>query len=207
MYRLYWYKNTGALAPHILLEEISAEHELQRIDMGKGEHTAAEYLEINPRGQIPAMALEDGTIITESAAISLHLADQHPEAVLLPAIGSSERAQAYRWMFYASANLYEAALRFYYTDEFTTDASQIDQIQDSARTFINNAWGLVENEIGEGPYLLGPNYSIVDPYLLMLTNWHEDPDALFESCPKLKHLCETVRSRPAVERVWSQHFE
>ncbi len=207
MYRLYWNKDTGALAPHILLEEIGAEYELQLIDMDNDEQSSTEYLKINPRGQVPAMALADGTIITESAAISLHLVDQHPEAGLIPDIGSSDRARVYRWLFYASANLYEAVLRFYYTDTFTTDASQVDQIQDSARSFINHAWQLLENEIDEGPYLLGLNYSIVDPYLLMLTNWHEDPDALFEHCPKLKRLCATVRSRPAVEQVWPQHFE
>ena len=207
MYQLYWSADTGALAPHILLEEIGAEYKLHIIDLDNGEHTHSEFLEINPRGQIPAMLLEDKTILTESAAISMHLADRHPEASLLPAVGSSERARVYRWLFFASANLYEAVLRLYYSDAFTTDASQVDQIQDSARIFIDNAWQLVEDELREGPYLLGQTYSIVDPYLLMLTNWHEDADALFANCPKLKRLCESVRSRPAVERVWSQHFE
>lgn len=207
MYQLYWAKDSGALAPHILLEEIGAKYEAHFFDLEKGDQDTAEFLAINPRGQIPAMVLADGTIITESAAISLHLADNHPDAGLLPPVASSERARVYRWLFYASANIYEAVLRLYYTDGFTTDAGQLDQVQDSARAHMDNAWELLENELGEGPYLLGSNYSVVDPYLLMLTNWHENPDLLFERNPKLKRLCETVRARSAVERIWSRHFD
>ena len=206
MYQLYWAKDSGALAPQIVLEEIGAEYERCVLDMEQGQETAAEYLKINPRGQIPALVLADGSIITESAAISLHLADSHVEAGLLPPLASLERAQVYRWLFYASANLYESVLRLYYTDRFTTDAGHVDQIQASARAFMDQSWELLENELGQGPYLLGQTYSLVDPYLLMLTNWHEQPEVLFERNPKLGRLCETVRSRPAVERIWSQHF-
>jgi len=207
MYQLYWSKDSGALAPHILLEEIGAEYEPHFLDLEKGDHNTSEFLAINPRGQVPALALADGTIITESAAISLHLADNHPDAGLLPPTASSERARVYRWLFYASANIYEAVLRLYYTDDFTTDAGHLDQVQDSARAHMDNAWGLLENELGEGPYLLESSYSVIDPYLLMLTNWHENPDVLFDQNPKLKRLCETVRARSAVKRIWSQHFD
>ena len=65
---------------------------------------------------------------------------------------------------------------------------------------MDNAWKLLENELGAGPYRLGSNYSVVDPYILMLTHWHENPDALFQRNPKLKRLCETVRDRPAAEK-------
>ena len=206
MYQLYWAKDSGALAPQILLEEIGAEYERCVLDLDQAQETSAEFLNINPRGQVPALVLADGSVITESAAISLHLADSHVEAGLLPPLASVERAQVYRWLFYASANLYESILRLYYADRFTTDPTQVDQIQASARAFIDQSWGLLENELGQGPYLLGQTYSLIDPYLLMLTNWHEHPGVLFERNPKLRRLCETVRLRPAVERIWSQNF-
>ena len=206
MYQLYWAKDSGALAPQILLEEIGVEYGRCVVDLEQGQETAAEFLKINPRGQVPALVLADGSIITESAAISLHLADSHVEAALLPPIASVERAQVYRWLFYASANLYESILRLYYADRFTTDPAQVEQIKASARAFIDQSWDLLENELGQGPYLLGQTYSLIDPYLLMLTNWHEQPEVLFDRNPKLRRLCETVRSRLAVERIWSQHF-
>ena len=129
MYTLYWAQETGALAPQILLEEVGADYQRVVLDLGKGEETKPEFLAINPRGQIPALALPDGLLLTESAAIMLQIADNHPDSRLLPPPGSAERAQVYRWLFYAVANIYEADLRLYYSERFTTDASCADSVK------------------------------------------------------------------------------
>ena len=206
MYTLYWAQETGALAPQILLEEVGADYQRVVLDLGKGEETKPEFLAINPRGQIPALALPDGSLLTESAAIMLQIADNHPDSGLLPMPGSAERGQVYRWLFYAVANIYEADLRLYYSERFTTDASCADSVKKKAREDMDRAWDLLEQELGDGPFLLGGQYSVIDPYLLMLANWHEQPQELLARCPKLKRLCDTVRQRPAVERIWSQHY-
>ncbi len=67
-------------------------------------------------------------------------------------------------------------------------------------------WDLLETELNEGPFLLGEHYTVIDPYLLMLTCWHEQPQTLLSRCPKLNLLCNSVRRRPAVQRIWSQHY-
>lgn len=206
MYRLYWANDSGALAPQIVLEEIGAKYERHVLDLDRGDEMSHEFLKINPRGQVPALVLPDGSVITESAAIALHLADCHPQAGLMPPLASTERARAYRWLFYAASNLYEGILRYYYPDRYSTNLGHVDQIKAAARSFIDYSFDLVEKELITGPYLLEHTYSLVDPYLLMLTNWHPDPDALFAPNPKLARLCETVRARAAVERIWSQHF-
>ena len=206
MYKLYWAADSGALAPQILLEEAGVDYERCVVDLEQGEEMEATFLAINPRGQIPALELEDGTILTESAAMAVHIADSNPAAGLLPALGSRERALLYRWLFYAAANLYEGVLRYYYSDRYTSVATQADQVRDAAEEYIDHAWGQVEDAIAEGPYFLGQTYSVLDPYLLMLSNWHEKPGELFAANPKLQRLCATVRARDAVERIWSSHF-
>ena len=92
MYQLYWSKTSGAMAPEALFEEIGVEYEKIVIDTEKEEHRSAEFLAVNPMGQIPALVLPDGTLMTESAAILLQIVDQHPDAGLAPPVGSSERA-------------------------------------------------------------------------------------------------------------------
>jgi len=206
VYKLYWAEDSGALAPQIVLEECGADYIREIVDLGSAEETTEEFLAINPRGQVPALQLDDGTVITESAAIALHIADSYPQAGLLPPPASRERALVYRWLFYAAANLYEGVLRFYYSERYTSVASQAEQVRESARGYVDSCWDLLENEIGEGPYFLGQSYSVLDPYLLMLTNWHHDADALFEGNPKLQRLCSAVRARPAVAAIWSAHF-
>jgi len=194
------------MAPQILLEEVGADYERVVLNMEKGEEQEAEFLAINPRGQIPALELPDGSIISESAAMVLQIADSHPDSGLLPPPGSSERAQVYRWLFYAVANIYETDLRLYYSERYTIEASCADSIKCRAREDMDNAFELLDKELGGGPFLLGEHYSVIDAYLLMLVYWHEQPQLLLARCPKLKRLCETVRQRPAVERIWSQHF-
>ena len=133
MYTLYWARETGAMAPQIILEEAGASYERVVLDYEEGEETQTEYLAINPRGQIPALGLPDGSVMTESAAIVLHIAESHPEVGMLPMAGSVERAQVYRWLFYAVANLYETDLRLYYSDRYTADAACAESVEVSAR--------------------------------------------------------------------------
>ena len=194
------------MAPQILLEEVGADYRRVIIDTEKGEEMEADYLAVNPRGQIPALLLPDGSLLTESAAIVLHIADSHPDSDLLPSPGSVERAQVYRWLFYSVANIYESDLRLYYSERFATDAHCVASIKNKAREDMDSAWELLEQQLGNGPYLLGDQYSVIDPYLLMLVYWHEQPQDLLARCPKLKRLCETVYQRPAVQRIWLQHY-
>jgi glutathione S-transferase len=209
MYRLYWAPDTGALAPQIILEEAAADYQLVVLDYDAHEETEADYLALNPRGQIPALVLPDGTVITESAAMVLHIADAHPEAHLLPPLGSSERARVYRWLFYAVANLYESYLRFYYSQRFADDATAAELVKKTARLDIDQYWNLFEKDMQDnqsnGPYLLGDQYSVIDAYLLMLIGWHETPGALLEKSPNLAVLFNTVRQRSAVSKIWDQN--
>ena len=206
MYQLYWFENSGALAPQIVLEEIGVKYEKVSLDLDQDEQKQPSFLTINPRAQVPALVLKDGGVITESAAILLHLAEAHPEANLLPPLASQERAQVYRWLFYAATNIWDCVSRVFYTESFTTDPSQHQQIRAAAMQSMDQAWALFEDELQEGPYLLGATYSVVDAYLLMITNWHENPQVLYASLPKLARLCDAVRARPAVKGIWAQHF-
>lgn len=206
MLKLYWADDSGALAPQILLEEAGVKYERIEIDLEAGAENSEEYLSINPRGQVPALILDDGSIMTESAAIVLHIADTFPEAKLIPAVGSTQRAKVYRWLIYSVANIYETVLRLYYTDRYTPDADQIEPLKTIARADIDRAWSLLNAELDDGPFFLGQTYSIIDPYLVMLINWHEEPEPLFNRHPKLETLYEAVKQRPATQRIWSQHF-
>jgi glutathione S-transferase len=206
MYTLYWAQDTGALAPQILLEEIGVEYQRIILSLDGLDQKKADFLALNPKGQVPALVLPDGTLLTESAAMMLHLGECHGVAGLLPPAGTIERAHLYRWLFFAVANIYEVDPRLYYSETFAKSSDCAESIQAKAREDLDQAWGILESQLGEGPYLLGKQYSVIDPYLLMLAGWHEQIDSLLQRCPKLKQLYDTVRERPAVQTIWSQHF-
>ncbi len=207
MYKLYWSKETGALAPQAALEEAGAEYELIVTDTKTGAHQSADFLALNPRGQVPALMLPDGSIMTESAAMMLHIADAFPKAELMPPVSDAQRAQVYRWLIFAVANFYETDLRYYYPQRYTTDVNGVDTVKAAAMRDFDKCFDMLEAVIGQGPFLLGKTYSIVDIYLTMLAYWHPDVDVLFNRCPSLQLLCDSVRARPAVERVWCQHYD
>jgi glutathione S-transferase len=207
MYTLYWRTDTGCFAPQAVLEEVGAAYELHPIDTKAGEHRTAAFLALNPRGQVPALRLPDGTVITESAAMVLHIADAHPAAGLLPPPGDSARAQAYRWLFFCVANIYEPVLRYNYsyTDRYTDDAGGRDGVRAAAARQMRESFAIIEHALDPGPYLLGARYSVADLYLTMLAVWDSAASGV-GGCPRIQALCARVRERPAVARIWAQNF-
>ena len=113
---LYGSKSTASLVVHWLLIELDVPHTLQLLDFESGEQKSAAYLELNPAGVVPTLVI-DGEVITEAAAIAMHLADLHPDAALAPATGTPQRAQYYRWMFFMANTLQPAYRAWFYPTE------------------------------------------------------------------------------------------
>jgi glutathione S-transferase len=207
MYKLFWAKSMGSMAPEVLFEEIGAEYEKVAVDIEEEENRSAEFLAVNPLGQIPALVLPDGTLMTESAAMVLHICDRHPEAKLAPPAGSPESARFQRWLVYMAATIYTTDQRLYYADRMTTDASGTEGIEASARADMDRYFAIVNDALNPGPYLLGETFSAADVYLWMLAKWHPDMSQLFADNPRIQKLSELVEARPAVAKVWAENRE
>ena len=206
MYTLYWSKFTGAFAPHAALSEADVPHDLVEVDLESGEHRRAEFLALNPRAQVPVLVLPNGAVMTESAAMVMHIADCNPHSGLMPDIGSPDRARVYRWLVFAAVNLYEAVCRsgepFYYTNR----EEGYQGVKEQALADMDRYWEMVHHELVAGPYLLDHRYSVADLYFTMILEWHTDQEKLFSSYPKLGSLYHAVRERPAIERIWQRNF-
>ena len=205
MYKLYWSKMSGAMAPQAILEEVGAKYEKIVIDMEKMEHRTPEFLAVNPWAQIPALVLPDGTLLTESAAMLLHLLDRHPEAKLSPPAGSAESARFLRWLLFLASTLYVTDLRIYHPEQFTSDPNGVDSVVTSGQADMDRAFAVLEEALNPGPYLLGETFSAADIYLWMLAAWHPEPTKLHATNPRVKQLVELVQARPAIARVWDEH--
>ena len=173
---------------------------------GPGENRTPEYLALNPMGQVPVLRLPDGTVITESGAMLLAIADAAPASGLLPELGSPLRPVAYRWLFWLATGLYETDLRLYYADRYTADPAGATAVAAAARTRLDDLMGMAEGLLGEGPFVLGRHLSAVDIYLFMLTLWHPDRLAVLDRWPRLGALARTVRQRPAVAKIWAENY-
>jgi glutathione S-transferase/GST-like protein len=206
VHTLFWSPDTGAFAVQAVLEELGLPYERVVVDTSRGEHQAPAYLAVNPMAQVPALRLPDGTVLTESAAMVLHLCDRVPDAELLPPVGTGERATAYRWLFWLATGLYEADLRYYYPSRYTSDPGGVEGVRQAAVARMDRLLDLAAELLGEGPYVLGERFSAVDPYLFMLVLWHPGRAANFVRHPRLGAHARRLRARPSIERIWSQHY-
>jgi glutathione S-transferase len=205
IYRLYGRVNAGSLAPQILLEEIGAPYEL--LWAGKSPAELAAFRRINPSGKVPALVLPDGTAVSESAAILIHLTNAHPTVDLAPVAGSTAHARFLQWMVFLSANVYEAALRYYYSERYSTaGAAAAADIKAQALLDYARHLELIHGLLS--PYVLGQKLSAADPYLHMLAGWYpDDAAALATRLPKLAQHAELLRRRPATRKAEQDHSE
>lgn len=174
LYRLHYAPGFSSMAPHMVLRHIGAPFELVTVDVANSEHHREPFLRLNPLGRIPV--LEDGPLVlTESAAICLHLADKHSEAGLMPAVGSVERAELYRWLFYLSNTLQAEMFTWFYPDRLTDDGAAAAQVKAHAEARIAGMFDYLAGHLStRGPNLCGDRFTVADPFLVMLTYWALD---------------------------------
>ena len=206
MYKLYGWKTTGSLASEAALEEAGENYEVIPINIRVGEQHSDAYGQINPTRQVPSLQLPDGSVMTEGAAILLHIADSHPESKLAPLPGTSERAQHDRWLFFFAVNVYEGELRKIIPQNYVDSESCADAVKTAAYRYVEDQYRIFEGFLKDGPYTFGDSFTVLDIYVWMLAQWMP-PEWLEEECPKINRLVETTKLRPKIAPVQKWHFE
>jgi glutathione S-transferase len=205
MIELHYYPSTAAMVPHILLEEIGAPFQRVLVDRMAGAHKTPDYLKLNPNGLIPVL-VDGGQAIYETAAITLHLCDTHPQAGLAPAVGGVERALFYQWLVWLTNTLQASLLVYFYPERWMNDgnAAGAAELKANAEKRIGVLVDMLETELARPgqPWFGGARYSALDAYVFTLCRWTRN----FKSAPArdrrlLGPYLQRVLERPAVQRV------
>lgn len=207
MITLYYLPGNASFAPHVLLRELGVPFALRLIDRAAGELKQPAFLKLNPNGVIPVLE-DDGLVLYESAAICLHLADAHPQAELLPPLGTAERAQAYKWLIWAT-NTLQTALNDYFHAERKVDAGNSEgaqQVKAHAQARVGDLLVQVDQHLaGHGqPWFLGERFSAIDPFLFMLCRWTRGfSDQPARDYPHIGPYLARMLARPAVQATFA----
>lgn len=204
MHQLFGWKLTGSLASEAALNEAGADYELIPTEIKEGRVQDPNYGEINPRRQLPAPRLPDGTIMTEGAAILLHIADAFPSAKLIPPPGSPERARHDRLLLFMAVNVYEGELRKLRPERYTDDATGAEAVRTAANSYVERHYKLLEDETKD-PYALGDQFCVLDIYIWMLSQWI-DQAWMSANCPRVTALAKAVAERPKIAPLHAYHF-
>jgi glutathione S-transferase len=201
MYTLYYSPGTASMAVHLTLIEIGAPYELQRLDFAKDEQRSADYLKLNPRGQVPTLVI-DGRPYFEAAALVMILAERHPEAKLAPPPGSPMRADWYQWIVFFANSLAPAYRQWFYPPDLGS-AEHPPAVREALRTTIEEAWSFVDTHLAaRGPYMLGPDFSAVDLLALMYMRWSRNMPKPVTAWPALRAYADRLRARPSWARMY-----
>jgi GST-like protein len=161
---------------------------------------------VNPLRQVPALVLPSGEIMTESAAILIHLADLHPEERLAPAIGDPRRAQYLRWMTYVSAEIY--ALFWIKGDAMRIAASKEDapRVIDRVHDRIAECWRHMDAQIAPDRYLLGDVLSVLDLYVTVISRFGPWRTRFYKAAPKMAEIVRRVDADLRLQEFWASRF-
>ena len=215
MHQLHYFPGNASLTPHMLLEELAIPYELKLVDRAHGAHKAPDYLRLNPNGLIPVLVERrvgggagSDLVLYETAAICLHLVDTHPAAALAPPVGTAERAHFYKWLVWLTNTLQAMLIHYFYPERLVDegDGASAAQVKAHAEAKIGAMLALLDAELARHgqPWLLGPQFSAVDLYALMLCRWTRGFARPARSLAHLGPYLQRVLERPAVQRAFAQ---
>src|SRR5262245_38325387 len=199
MLKLFYAPGSCALASHIALEEAGAEYTGHRVDTMGGEQRKPEYLAINPKGRVPALATDHG-VLTENVAILAWIARTFPHAGLMPD-DAWAYGQAMAFNSYLSSTVHVAHAHRHRGYRWATEESSFEDMRRKVPSSIAECFGIIETELFRGPWVMGEQYTCCDGYLFTLADWLEGDGVEPKQFPRVHEHRERMRARPAVARV------
>jgi glutathione S-transferase len=191
--KLYFSPGACSLSPHIVARELGIELTLEKVDTATKKLSGdRDYTQINPKGYVPALELDDGTVLTEGPAIVQYLADKKPEAKLAPANGTLERYRVQEMLGYINSEIHKA-----YSPLFNPKTSP--ELRQDRLEYLRKRYALIEQTLAGKSYLFGDDFTVADAYLFTVTNWSAVLKIDRSEFPNLLAFQKRVAARPAVQ--------
>ncbi|MES2998534.1 MAG: glutathione transferase GstA [Pseudomonadota bacterium] len=191
--KLFYKPGACSLSPHIVLRETGLDFTLEKVDLTqKKTELGTDYLTINPKGQVPALFLDDGSLLTEGMAIVLYLADRVPNSGLIPPVGNLSRYHTIEWLSYISAELHKSFGPLF-------NPKTPDEYKSIVRENLEKQFNYLDAVLKKNQYLQGNFFSVADASLFPILRWAIAMQ--FDIC-KHKHLkayFDRVTTRPSVD--------
>ncbi len=190
--KLYYSPGACSLSPHIVAQELGLPLTLVKVDLAakKTEH-GEDFLAINSKGYVPALVLDDGTVLTEGPAITQYLADLRPEAGLAPANGTIARYQLQAMLGYINSELHKSFSPLF-------NPATTPDVRAEREAYLRKRFAWIDAVLARQSFLTGGQFSIADAYLFVVTNWAKPVKLDLAEFKNLAAFQARVSARPAV---------
>jgi len=207
MYTLYGTQGSGSAAVEAALVLAGLPYREVRASSWEADSAQAELLQHNPLGQIPTLLLPEGGVLTESAAILIHLGLEHPASGLLPA-ETAARAQAIRGLVYIAANCYAAISIGDFPERWCADPDEATnaRIRAGARARLHQHWAVFADQFPAAPFLSGASIGALDLLASVVSRWSGTRAFLRAQRPALSATLQRIDTHPAVAAVFRRHW-
>ncbi|MDO9382695.1 MAG: glutathione transferase GstA [Hyphomicrobiaceae bacterium] len=191
--KLYYSPGVCSLSPHIVLRETNTPFELVKTDIrAKTVDGGGDFRSVNPNGYVPALALDDGTLITEGPAIVQYIADKAGATDIAPANGTIERTKMQSWLNFVSSEIHKSFAPLF-NAEMPADAKPIFQQK------LRDRFAFLDKHFASNDYLMGKTYTLPDAYLFTVLRWGKPMGVDPDTYANLKAYAARVEARPAVQ--------
>lgn len=193
MMKLYYAKGACSLSTRIIINELGIACEYERVNFSnkKTEH-GQDFNKINPKGLVPTLMLDDGSILTENIAIQQYLADSHHATNLLPELGNFERYRVVEWQSYIAADLHKGIGVFFHTNLSVESRTQVFLPE------LNHKLHFLNDHLSHHHYLTGENFTVADAYLFVVLSWLPHLEFDITQWPNVHRFTNEVKTRPCV---------
>lgn len=206
MHHLITTKGCGSAIVEAAFELSGLPYEIEELDYDTPGPERDKLRSINPLGQVPTLLMPGGSLMTESAAMILHIAELRPQSGLAPAPDDPSRPAFLRWLIFLVAAVYPT---FTYGDDTSrwVDGEEAGaRLKATTNQRREDMWRYVESQIRPDPWMLGKRFSALDIYISAMSHWRPRRPWFAEHCPKLMAIAQRVDAMPEIEAVWRRNF-
>ena len=190
--KLYYFSGACSLASNIALREAGLKFELVKVDRRTRKAAdGLDFTEVNPKGYVPALTLDNGEVLTENIAVLQYIADRNPASRLAPPAGTMERHRLVEWLAFISTEIHKS-----FSPLFRDDSHE--EVKQYVRKHLRGRLDYLNRALGNRQFLMGDTFTVADAYLFTVLSWGRFVNIDLGEWPQLQRYVERVGSRPHV---------
>ncbi|SIR83507.1 glutathione S-transferase [Janthinobacterium sp. TND4EL3] len=195
--KLFYSPGACSLAPHIILRETGMACTLVKVDLGQHKtQEGGNYYDLNPKGQVPLLALDDGTTVSEGPVIAQYIAERAGRQDLLPPVGSPARYQVLEWQNYITSELHKSfSPLFDPRFDAATKTLFVEQL--------GKKYKYIDSRLEGRAYLTGNTFTVADAYLFVVTGWAPNVGVDLSQLANVQAFLGRMAQRDSVKAAWA----
>ena len=203
-YNLYVHRNSYAMTVQLMLEELAVDYKTTWFNVHRPEEFPKDFRALNPNVRVPVLITDNGPIY-ESGAIMLYLSEQHGHR-FMPNPDEANRGKALQWLFYLMSTFQpEVLIQFNAERYYPDDEAMRESIKTESRRELERLWYIIDEQLRDGPYFMGKDYTACDMLFLMQAIWEENQPANLKNFASARKMMLEAFRRPAVKKVIEVH--